>query len=318
MVTEFRTVLAMRTVLVRLGVAAVLAGVAVIGAACGAGEGSDGGQARVVVTTSILGDVVEQLVGDAAAVEVLMPPGAAPHDFAPSARQVAALREADMVVVSGLGFEVGLLDAIEAAEADGVAVVTAADAIEPLPLTGAGEDGGPDPHWFTDPVRTAAAVSFVADALAAGVDGLATPAYRDRVDAYLEKLAALDAEVAATLAAVPAERRVLVTNHEVFGYFADRYGFEVLGAVIPSGSTLAEPSAAELRALADDIAAAGVPAIFADTSSPRRLADALAAEGTDVAVVELYSESLGPPGSDGATYLELVRTNAERIAAALG
>lgn len=318
MITKFRTVLAMRTVLVRLGAGAVLAGLAVTVAACGGGEGSGADRPRVVVTTSILGDVVEQLVGDAAAVEVLMPAGADPHDFAPSARQVAALREADVLVVSGLGFEVGLLDTIEAAEADGVAVVTAADAIDPLPLAGAGDDGGADPHWFTDPVRMSAAVSFVADELAARVDGLATPAYRARVDAYLAQLATLDAEVAATLADVPPERRVLVTNHEVFGYFADRYGFEVLGSVIPSGSTLAEPSAAEMSALADDIAAAGVPAIFAETSSPTRLAAALAAEGTDVEVVELYSESLGPRGSDGATYLQLVRTNAERIAAALG
>lgn len=308
----------MRTVLVRCAAGAVLAGLAVTVAACGGGEGSEASRPRVVVTTSILGDVVEQLVGDAVAVDVLMPPGSDPHDFAPSARQVAALRQADVVVVSGLGFEVGLLDTIEAAEADGVTVVTAADAIDPLPLAGAGEDGDPDPHWFTDPVRMSAAVSFLADELAARVDGLATPAYRARVDAYLAELATLDADVIATLSVVPADRRVLVTNHEVFAYFADRYGFEVLGSVIPSGSTLAEPSAADLSALAEAIAAAGVPAIFAETSSPTRLAAALAAEGTDVEVVELYSESLGPPGSDGATYLELVRTNVERIAEALG
>jgi zinc/manganese transport system substrate-binding protein len=119
------------------------------------------------------------------------------------------------------------------------------------------------------------------------------------------------------LAAVPPERRVLVTNHDVFGYFAERYGFEVLGAVIPAGSTLAEPSAHDLDDLATLIEQAGVPAVFADTSAPSRLADALAGEGTDVEVVELYSESLGEPGSEGATYIGMVRTNARRIADAL-
>jgi zinc/manganese transport system substrate-binding protein len=163
-----------------------------------------------------------------------------------------------------------------------------------------------------------AVVSFLAGGLAARIEALDTPDQRARVQRYLDQLDDLDAEVAGLVAAIPADRRILVTNHEVFGYFADRYGFEVLGAVLPGGSTLAEPSAADLAALADQIAQAGVPAIFAETSSPTRLAEALAAEGQGVEVVELYSESLGEAGSDGATYLDMVRTNARRIAAALG
>jgi zinc/manganese transport system substrate-binding protein len=163
----------------------------------------------------------------------------------------------------------------------------------------------------------AAAVEHIAEELAATVDGLDTPAFRDRVTAYLHDLEALDAEVEAILATVPPAQRTLVTNHEVFGYFADRYGFDVLGAVIPGGTTLAEPSGADLAALAQLVEDAGVRAIFAETSAPTRLADALAAEGADVEVVEVYSESLGEAGTDGATYLGMVRANAERIAAAL-
>ena len=120
------------------------------------------------------------------------------------------------------------------------------------------------------------------------------------------------------LLAVPAADRRLVTNHEVFGYFADRYGFEVIGTIIPSGTTLAEPSSADLSALVDIIDETGVPAIFADTSSSSELADVLAEEtGEDIAVVELFSESLGEPGSGGETYLQLIRTNADRIVGAL-
>src|SRR5690606_19623413 len=107
------------------------------------------------------------------------------------------------------------------------------------------------------------------------------------------------------------------TNHEVLGLFADRFGFQILGVIIPGGSTLAEPSAADLEALAEAIEEAGVPAIFAETSAPSRLADALAAEGTDVEVVELYTESLGADGSGAETYLGMIRTSADRIAAAL-
>lgn len=295
-----------------LGAAIVVAGAL---SACSTGDGAGDGP-QVVVTTSILGDVVANLVGDAATVEVVMPPGSDPHAFSPSARQAAAMREADVLVVNGLGFEVGLRDTIDAAEADGAVVVTAADAVETLPLGGV-DGADPDPHFFTDPVRMADVVASLADSLARHVDGLDTPAYRDRVAAYVEDLEALDVEVVALLDRVPSERRVLVTNHEVLGYFADRYRFEVLGTVIPNGSTLAEPSAADLQALAAEIERVGVPAVFAETSSPARLAEALAREGTEVQVVELYTESLGPSGSDGATYLDMVRTNAERIAAAL-
>jgi zinc/manganese transport system substrate-binding protein len=221
---------------------------------------------------------------------------------------VAALRDADALVVNGLGFEAGLLDAIEAAADEGVRVISAADVVE----------GSDDPHLFTDPVRMRQAAALIADSLVDEIPALDTPSYRDRVDGYLAELEALDADIEAVLADIPAERRVLITNHEVLGYFADRYGFEVLGAIIPGGSTLAEPGAADLDALVQDIDEHAVPAIFADTSSPGRLADALAAEGANVTVVELYSESLGEEGSAGDTYIGMLRTNAERIAAALG
>lgn len=302
-----RTVLARATVVSLLVTATALAG-------CGGGAaGVDG--PRIVVTTSVLGDVVQQLVGDEADVVVIMPSGSDPHDAAPSPRQVAAMREADVLVVNGLDFEAALLDTIDAAEADGATVVRATDGIEVQRLP----DGGAlDPHFFTSPASMRSAAAHIAEELAAHVDGLDTPAFRAQVDDYLVRLDKLDAEVEGIVAAVPAERRRLVTNHEVFGYFAARYGFEVIGAVLPGGSTLAEPSAADLARLAATIREAGVPAIFAETSSPTRLADALATEGTDVVVVALYSEALGEPDSDAATYLDMVRTNAHRIAKALG
>ena len=319
----------MRTVLVRISTASVLAVAAVVGVAgCGDDGGGGGGAgAEVVVTTSVLGDVVGELVGEDVEVDVVMPPGADPHDFAPSARQAVAMRGAELLVVNGLGFEVGLQDTIDAAEGDGVAVVEVAE-LAPDHLVASGEhahagehdhDGeDEDPHVFTDPARMAVAVSALAEVLAEEVPALDTDAFRDRAAAYVAVLEALDAEVEALLAPIPPERRLLVTNHAVLGYFADRYGFEVLGTVIPSLSTLAEPSAGDLDDLAEVVRDAGVPAIFVERSSPARLAEALAAEGADVAVVALDAESLGEPGTDAGTYVGMVRSNARAIAAALG
>jgi zinc/manganese transport system substrate-binding protein len=318
MITRFRTVLVMRTVLKQAAWAAGVVALVVAVAACGDDDTTApaGGRPSIVATSNIVGDVVRHLAGDDAEVEVLMPPNASPHDFAPSARQATDMREADVLVVNGLGFESGLQDAVVVRGIDGVEVVSVAElAPDRLPF-GDGPEAE-DPHVFTDPARMAVATAALAERLAELVPDLDTPAVRERAATYVHELEALDAEVVQILSVVPPERRVLVTNHDVFGYFAERYGFEVLGVIIPGGDTLAEPSGADLADLASAISDAGVPAIFADTSSPTRLADALAAEGADVDVVELYSESLGEPGSGAATYVGLIRTDAERIAAAL-
>jgi zinc/manganese transport system substrate-binding protein len=311
-----------------LGVSLALAATA-----CGGDDdtaaGAGSGRPQLVVTTSVLGDVVKNLVGDLADVEVVMPAGSSPHEFQASPRQVAAMREADAMIVNGGGFEEGLGDPIEAAEADGVATYAAIDAVETLTFAQDephDEDeaeqeehgaGSIDPHFFTDPLRVAAAAQAIADFLADDVPALDTDELTTQAAAYVDELTALDAEMEATLAAVPADRRKLVTNHEVFGYFAQRYGFEVIGAVIPTGTTQAAPSAGELDELAHTIEEAGVPAIFAETSSPTRLADSLADEVGEVQVVELYTESLGPDGSAGDTYAGMMRSDAEQIADAL-
>jgi len=286
------------------------------------------GAATVVVTTNILGDVVTNLVGDQVEIVTIMPVGSDPHEFQASAQQVAQIESADAIVANGAGFEEGLLDVIEAQEAAGVPVFEAMEAIEPLEF---GEDehdehgddehsddhSGADPHFFTDPARMAIAAEGIVTFLAANIEGLD----EDDLDAtsagYITELRAVDAEVAEIVDVIAPDQRVLVTNHEVFSYFAERYGFEVVGTVVPGGSTLGGASAQVLADLAEDIEREGVPAIFADTSSSDELAQTLATEVGEVEVVELYSESLGSSDSDGATYVQMTRTNAERIAAAL-
>jgi len=309
---------------VRLG--AVLAAASVLLAACGDGSPSrsENGDVRpsVVVTTNILGDVVSEIAGGAAEVTVVMPVGSNPHDFQPSAQQAAAMRQADLLVVNGGGFEEGLLDLVEGAEADGVPVYEALSAVAALDLaeddeTPAEEDpGAVDPHFFTDPTRMADAVNGIRDALVEEVPSIDVAALDAAVEEYVSKLDELDTEVEALLAAVPEDDRVLVTNHEVFEYFADRYGFEVVGVVVPGGTTESGTSAGQMAELVQVIEREDVKAIFGDSSSPG-LAETLADEVGDVEVVELFSESLGEQGSGGESYLEMVRTNAERVAAAL-
>jgi len=288
----------------------------------GTSSGSSGGP-TIVATHSILGDLVENVVGDQAQVEVLMPPGTDPHEFEPSAQQIAELQEADLVVANGLGFEEGLDDALVQAEQAGVPVVSLGEQLDPIPFAEEGEhaDEGEegeehteDPHWFTDPQRAASAVGLIATAVA---EETRLDVSAD-AEGYATQLSDVDVLIDQQLAEIPEDRRVLITNHEVFGYFAERYGFEVVGVVVPGGTTLAEPSSGELADLVEVIQEQDVPAIFADASSSTDLADTLAAEtGQDVEVVSLFSESLGEPGSGGETYVELIQTNADRITAAL-
>ena len=295
----------------------------------------------IVATTSILGDVVANVVGELATVQVLMPPGADPHDFEPSAQQAAELRTADLIVANGLLLEEGLLETIEAAETDGVPVIEIAPAVDPIAFAkdeehshdegeehsdeegeehSDGDDhehGDEDPHVWQDPLRMAIAAELIADAVAQAT-GLDATTLTARADAYAAELEALDAELVAAYGAIPAECRKLVTDHDAFGYLAARYDFEIVGTIIPSGSELAEPSASELADLAATITSENVPAIFSESIFPTALAEALAREvGSDVALVTLYSDSLGDQGSGADTYVSLMRTNAERVTGAL-
>lgn len=298
-------------------------------AACGGGAGNDD-TLHVVATTTVLGDVVANVVGDDARLEVLFPVGADPHEYQPSSQQVAALSSADLVVANGLGLEGGLADVLHAAEEDGANVLEVGPLLDPLPLGEGhcdpaaehhhdhegGDELGCDPHVWMDPLRMADAARAIATELAE-ID--AEPDWAGRAEAYALQLQEADAAIQDTLAAIPPERRLLVTNHDNLGYFAARYGFEIVGTVIPGGATLAEPSSEELAALVDVMRSHDVTVIVAETIEPATLAEAVAAElGDQVQVVELHTDSLGEPGSGADTLIGMLTTNAELLAAALG
>jgi len=269
---------------------------------------------RVIATTTILGDVVENIVGDDATVEVLLPQGADPHDYQASARQVAAIQEADLVVANGLMLEEALTDVLEGAAADGANLFLVGGQLDPLPFGGQ-NNGTLDPHVWLDPARMAEAARLIAGELAKVDD---RKDWAARADAYAEELSALDAAISNLLAGIPAADRELVSNHDSLGYFADRYGFKIIGTVIPGGATLADPSSADMADLVQLIRQSGAKAIFAETTEPSTLAEAVAAEaGEEIRVVILYTGSLGAPGSGADTLIGMLRINAERIASAL-
>lgn len=294
-------------------VAATMATVLAL-SSCGMAGGSGGGLPRIVVTTNIIGDVVEQVVGDAAEVTTLMRPNADPHSFEISAKEAAGLRDADLVVSNGLGLEEGLQRHLDRAADSDVDMFVAGDHVEVLDYSDEEAAGAADPHFWTDPARILAMVDALETALL-DVDGIDRATVEQRAKQYRDQVERLDTEMSAAFAEIPEQRRRLVTNHHVFGYLADRFDFEIVGAVIPGGTTLAAPSAADLRDLAGAIEQAGVPAIFAESSQPDRLMQVLASEaGIEVEVIELFTESLTPEGEGADSYLAMMRANTERIA----
>ncbi|AEF41972.1 zinc ABC transporter substrate-binding protein AztC [Hoyosella subflava] len=274
-------------------------------------------QPLVVVTTNILGDVVEEMVGDEAEVLTLMPPDADPHSFAISAQTAARMRDAELIVANGLGLEEGLAKHVESTAADGVPVFLAGDHIDVLDYSDGDSAGQPDSHFWTDPARMIDVVSMLRETLGE-IEGIDQARLEEQASSYLTELESLDADMTAAFTAIPEQRRALVTNHHVFGYLADRFGFRIVGAVIPSGTTLAAPSASDLQGLITAIDEAGITTIFAESSQPGRLMEVLADEANrDVVVVELVTESLTQPDGDAPTYLDMMRVNTERIATGL-
>ena len=304
----------------------------------------------VVVTTTILGSVVGDILtcatGDDSSMTVLMPLGADPHDFQASSAQVAMMAESQLVVANGEGLEEGVLDAIDGVEADGVTVLRVASLVDPLPFGDAPaggegdshshenehdshaeeeqhsddedhaehEHGEFDPHFWFDMERMALAAELIGDALAGGGDETMASCGTETA----AEIRSVDEQVSAILASVPEDQRVLVTDHDALGYLAERYDYDVVGVVIPGGSTLGDPNSRELAELVSTIEDQQVRALFGDAAvSPDLLLTLSEEVGGAIEVVELFVGSLGGPDSGAESYLEMMMTNATRIATAL-
>ncbi|MGH2923261.1 MAG: metal ABC transporter substrate-binding protein [Solirubrobacterales bacterium] len=298
---------------------ALLLAVAV--AACGSDD-DGGGAPRVAATTGILADIAGEVAGDDAEVVQLIPDGSSPHDFQLSAEDRAEVEDSVLLAYNGADLEAGVpvdeLDLPRFALADNVGPLlesTEAGAHEEEHAAEEEEHAheGGDPHVWMDPSRTAAALPALAEALAQA-DPEHADGYRRRADEYADELRALDTELADRLATIPAGDRELVTSHDALGYFADRYGLEVVATPFPASGAEAEPSASHLRESTDAIRSAGVPAVFAEAGDDPEVLELIAGDTGVEVVDDLLVES---PGDSGG-YVEMLRHDAGLIATGLG
>ncbi len=281
---------------------------------------------QVVATTTLLADITRNVAGDAATVTSLLPVGSDPHSFEPSPRDSQRIANADVLIENGVGLETWLEPMIQNSGTRARRVIASEGLTPREDNTHAGEakseaDQGEhghelDPHMWADVQNVIAYVTRIRDGLAAA-DPANAALYQANAARYTAQLQDLDAFIVQQAATLPAEKRRLVTNHETFGYFADRYGFELVGTVLPSVSAEAQPSAQDMARLVDAMKEAGGAAVFTEATTNPALATQLARDAGVRVVGDLYTDSLGAPGSNGDTYIKMMRYDIEQIVKAL-
>lgn len=296
----------------RRGAAIAAAALALLGAGCGSTGFADG-KLEVVASTTQIGDWVRQVGGGAVSVDQILQPNTDPHEYEPRPSDVEAAAGAKLVFANGDGLDAWIGQVVSDSGSDATVVDLGRTVPDRLPGESSGAEASRyDPHWWHDPRDAEAAVREIEHRLAA-----ADPAHRRLFErnaaAYLAELRRLDAGIARCIGAVPASRRKLVTDHDAFGYFARRYGIDVVGAVIPSQTTQAQASAKDLSQLNDLIEREGVKAVFPESSLSPKVAEAIADQTGASADYELYGDTLGPAGSAGATYLGMEAANADAM-----
>jgi ABC-type Zn uptake system ZnuABC Zn-binding protein ZnuA len=300
---------------------AVLAGLVTISlavTACGDDSDEPGASAvSAVATTTHAGDLLRNVGGDRVEVHTLLDPQADPHGYEPRPSDVASIADAALVVRSGGDLDQWLEDLIDNAggEAREITLIDSVRTIKGEHEDEAATDGEHseergevDPHWWQDPRNAVLAVRAI-EREVIDVDPQGRRTYERNADAYIKRLGRLDRSIAACMQKVPADKRKLVTTHDALGYFARRYDVEIVGAIIPSLSTQAQPSARDVNELVEQIQNEGVNAIFPETALNPKLESAISREANATVGDPLWGDALGPGGSDGETYLEAMASN---------
>jgi ABC-type Zn uptake system ZnuABC Zn-binding protein ZnuA len=282
--------------------------------ACGGQPVSGPGQTDPVILTStpLLADVTRAVAGERVQVESLLGFGVDPHSYQPTPQDAARISESRLIIINGAEYEHFLESLFESAGGERTIVEASAGII---PKEEAGSEHGLDPHMWLDPNHMIIYVENIRDALT-HLDPEGEAVYKTNADAYAAELHVLDSWIIEQVGQLPAEKRLLVTNHEAFGYFAERYGFTVVGTVIESFSSNASPSAQQLAGLIDQIRSSGAPAIFLDASDNPTFARQIAAETGVRVITDLHLESL-TDGAPAATYIDMMKHNVMQIVNAL-
>jgi zinc/manganese transport system substrate-binding protein len=272
------------------------------------------GTLRVVATFSILGDLVHNVGGSELDLRILVGPDADTHTFEPTPADGASLARAQVIFENGFGLERWLEPLAQASDTRARRVVVTAG-LQPGGISLGADRGAVDPHAWQDVAKTIKMIPLIRDALAQA-DPAHAAGYQANADRYIQALTELDGFIVAQAASLPSARRKLVTNHDALGYFAARYGFEIVGTALSSISTEGgDPSAAQVAALAAEIKSAGVPVIFTENVENAKVIEQIADESGVIVGQPLYTDALGQPGTDGDTYLKMMRHN---IAAIVG
>jgi ABC-type Zn uptake system ZnuABC Zn-binding protein ZnuA len=291
----------------RFWCAAVVLCAALVALGCGGTSDAADGDRReplVLADTTFMADIAQNVAGDRLAVSSILPAGTDPHSYEPTPQDAKRVANSRAVIINVAGLVPQLDDLIAGVGSADLLVIEAAEG-----LAGTSED----PHAWLDPIMVTTYAENIADGLGA-LDPDGAGEYRSNADDYSEVLRGLDAWIAAQVEAIPAARRLLVTNHESFNYFAERYGFRVVGTVFPTVAGEGSPSAQQVAALIESIQTTGAPAIFLETGSNADLARQVARETGVEVVTDLYVASLG---ENAATYVDMMRWNVNLIVEAL-
>jgi ABC-type Zn uptake system ZnuABC Zn-binding protein ZnuA/ABC-type Mn2+/Zn2+ transport system permease subunit len=293
-------------------IATALVALPLLAAGCGSAGGSTD-KLDVVATTTQLGDFAREVGGEAVEVDQILEPNSDPHDYEPRPSDVEGAASAEVIFASGDNLDAWIGEIVSDSGSDAEVVDLGAEVPVRLPGESSGEEASKyDPHWWHDPRNAEAAVREIERGLVAADPGHRA-VFERNARAYLAKLRALDRGIARCVDSVPPARRKLVTDHDAFGYFAARYGIEVIGAVIPSQTTQAQASAQDLSELARTIESERVKAVFPESSLSSKVVDAIAGQTGASAEYSLYGDTLGPEGSDGDTYVGMEEANAEAM-----
>lgn len=288
----------------------LLAGCNRSGARGGAGQ-TAASVGPVLAVETFLADIAQKVAGSRLAVRALMPAGVDPHSYEPTPRDVAAAAESRALIVNGAGME-SFLQKLLASAGGERRLIEASAGLEPR--TSGNEI---DPHFFLAPLHVVRYVENIRDGLTA-IDPAGSSLYAANAAAYSAKLRELDAWIRSQVAGIPAADRLLVTNHESLGYFAEAYGFTVVGTVLPGVSTDASPSARQLAGLIDALRATGTKAVFLESGTDPKLARQVAQEAGIRVITELYTHSLTDAGGPAPSYIQMMEYDVKTIVGALG
>lgn len=277
--------------------------------ACGGNVSPSGTvDSAILTSTTFLADITRNVAGDRVTIESLLPIGTDPHSYQPTPQDAARIADSKLLIINGAEYEHFIESLIE--NAGGEREVVEASAGISVREDPDGEHGV-DPHMWLDPNNVVVYVENIREGLT-HLDPEGAAFYRSNADKYVGELNDLDAWIAGQVSLIPAEKRLLVTNHEALGYFAERYGFTIVGTLIESVSSDASPSAKQMADLIDQIRSSGAPAIFLDASDNGSLANQIAEETGVRVVTDLHLESL-TDGAPAATYIDMMKHNVTLI-----